>query len=195
MLFARGRRRDMGETVRAVLWPRSGWRRATRYLWHRLMRLSASPYAVAAGAAAGVFVSFSPLLGLHVLIAMAIAVVLRASVLAAALGTAVANPLTIPFMWGASYEVGTFVLSGFGDPISRADAAPVRDMAGRSLLSDGVEAVWPILEPMLVGSVPLGLVAAGAVYVLLYGAAGRIEARRRARRALRPATADGGGQR
>ena len=64
-----GRRRSLRHT----LWPKRGWRRVMSYYWKRLVRLSATPHAIAAGGAAGVFAAFSPLLGFHVVLSLALA--------------------------------------------------------------------------------------------------------------------------
>jgi uncharacterized protein (DUF2062 family) len=181
MLFARRRKPDLVETLRYTLWPRGGWKRAVLYRWKRLLRLSATPYAVAAGGAAGVFVAFSPLLGLHMLSAALIAWLLRASVVAAVIGTTVANPVTIPVMWGASYEVGTYILSGGADPVRRAHATPAREASGGSVLREGFDEIRPILLPLLAGSVPLGLAAAAGTYAALHRSVSRLQARRRER--------------
>jgi len=76
------------------------------------MRISSAPHDVAAGAAAGVAVSFTPLVGAHITLAILAAVLLRGNVLAAVLGTIVGNPLTFPFFWGISYQVGK-VMEGY----------------------------------------------------------------------------------
>ena len=48
------RRRDklpVRRRVREWLWPSSGWRRSSRYLMHRILRLNDSPSSIAAGLA------------------------------------------------------------------------------------------------------------------------------------------------
>ena len=44
----------------------------------RLLRLSASPHSIAAGVAIGIAVAWTPFLGVHIIIALAIAFILRA---------------------------------------------------------------------------------------------------------------------
>ncbi len=72
---------------------------------HRLARLWASPHALAMGCAVG---AFTPFIGLHFVLAAIVAYVLRASVIASALGAALGNPVTLPFIWVASYNVAPF---------------------------------------------------------------------------------------
>ena len=75
----------------------------------KLARLPASPHAIAAGFACGSMVSFTPLLGLHFLLAIVFAYIIRGNYVAALLGTIVGNPITFPFIWGLIYKVGAFV--------------------------------------------------------------------------------------
>ena len=88
--------------------------KATRFISYyklKLARLPASPHAIAAGFACGSMVSFTPLLGLHFLLAIVFAYIIRGNYVAALLGTIVGNPITFPFIWGLIYKVGAFVIS------------------------------------------------------------------------------------
>jgi uncharacterized protein len=75
----------------------------------KLARLPASTYAIAAGFACGSMVSFTPLLGLHFLLAIAFAYIIRGNIIAALIGTVIGNPLTFPFIWSLIYKVGVYV--------------------------------------------------------------------------------------
>ncbi|WP_245293262.1 DUF2062 domain-containing protein [Mongoliimonas terrestris] len=183
-MFARRHRRDWRQSVRHALWPKRGWRRTSAYVWKRIIRLTATPYAIAAGVAAGAFASFTPFIGLHFLLAFLVAYLVRANMLAAALGTAVGNPLTFPLIWAATHEVGKWVLSGGANPI----ASPVEVAAsnGTAVLTEGLfqagfHRLWPVLKPMLVGSVPLGLIAGFICFVVVYPAVSGFQNRRRER--------------
>ena len=77
----------------------------------RLARLPATSYAVSSGFACGSMVSFTPLLGLHFLLALVFAYILRGNYVAALLGTIIGNPITFPFIWGLTYKIGAFVIS------------------------------------------------------------------------------------
>lgn len=87
-------------------YPRGGWYRATRYIIYRLRRLPDPADRIARGIAAGVFVSFSPLFGLHFVTAALIAWVVRGNLLAAVLATFVGNPITFPFIASISLRLG-----------------------------------------------------------------------------------------
>ena len=88
--------------------------KVTRFISYyklKLARLSASPHAIASGFACGSMVSFTPLLGLHFLLAIVFAYIIRGNYVAALLGTIVGNPITFPFIWGLIYKVGAFFTS------------------------------------------------------------------------------------
>lgn len=160
--------------ARDLIWPRIGLRRSVRYLMLRLSRMKASPHKLALGFSLGVFASFTPFIGLHILIAAALALALRANLIASAIGTAIGNPITFPVIWLASYNLGGFLLR------HPSHHSIVADLPGHgaSLLSDGPIAVIaglgselkPLLLPVMLGGTLLGLVCATICYVaLLYG--------------------------
>jgi len=110
MVFKRRNKLHWVETLRSYILPRAGWRRTLIYLGHRLRRIPDSPTRIARGVAFGVFTSFSPFFGFHILLALLMAKVLRGNLIAAVAGTAIGNPLTFPFIIGGALKLGTFVL-------------------------------------------------------------------------------------
>ena len=178
MLFRRRQPETRLQRLRATLWPRRSWRRSLRYMQKRVLRLRATPHAIAAGVAAGVFATFTPFLGLHFILAFAIAYCVAGNMAAAALGCLLGNPLTFPLVWASTYEVGRAIL--------RAEVPDGTAPAGleTALRHFDLAAIWqPYLKPMLVGSIPLGLAFAGLTYALVRFGAASFQASR-ARRAL-----------
>lgn len=106
MIFKRRDPRPFLRAVAEFFWPRGGWRRAATYVLHRMRRLPDSPERICLGLAAGVFVSFLPIFGLHFLSAALVAWLLRGNVLAALLGTFYGNPITFPLMAAGGIELG-----------------------------------------------------------------------------------------
>lgn len=162
MLFQRRKPPHWVERVRVALWPRHSFRRSAQYFAKRVLRLTASPHAVAIGFAAGALASFTPLVGFHFLLAFFFAFLVGGNLLASAIGTAVGNPLTFPLIWTSTYRLGALILghgaNGHPDETIKLD-----------LLRQSLDAIWPIFKPMLVGSVPLGLAAAIVSYVIVFG--------------------------
>ena len=159
MLFRRREAESLLERMRVHLWPRRSWTRSSRYVAYRLRRLSDTPHAVALGFAIGVFTAATPFLGTHMVAAALLAWVIGGSVVAALLGTFVGNPLTYPLFWYSTYEVGNLMLRG------RMDQKQI-DLSG-GIFQKSLEQLWPILKPMTLGSIPVGLALAALSYVLV----------------------------
>src|SRR4029078_6570618 len=145
--------------IRVHLWPRRSWSRSTRYVLYRLKRLSESPHAVALGFAVGVFSAATPFLGTHMVMAALIAWAVGGSIVAAVLGTFFGNPLTYPLLWYTTYEVGHLMLGG------RAVKHNI-DLSN-GIFQSSLEKLWPILKPMSLGCIPVGLALAALSYVLV----------------------------
>ena len=178
MLFKRRRQEGWLEWLRVLVWPRRSWMRSGQYVTKRVLRITATPHAVAAGVAAGAFTSCTPLMGLHFLTAAALAWAVRGNILASALGTFFGNPLTFPFIWATSLSTGRWMLG------LDAESAPVdlgtatADVLGSLWSMDaeqaarGLAAIWePVFWPMMLGGIPWGLLVAVIVYWLTYRAA------------------------
>ncbi|MEZ5900526.1 MAG: DUF2062 domain-containing protein [Hyphomicrobium sp.] len=158
--------------------------RRLAYLWRRLMRLHATPHEIALGCAAGVFAAFTPFVGLQVLLAIAIAFLLRVNIPAAVLGTFAGNPLSWPAIWAASYVAGAWVLGL--DPAISAEhvsqsaallAAAAADPNPVSL-DAAATTIRPHVLPMLMGSLLVGLIAAALSYYPMRRAVGSFQRRR-----------------
>lgn len=107
------RRRDYRPWYRVILealWPRGGWMRAAHYVKHRMRRLPGTPEQIARGVMAGAFVVFTPYFGLHFVLAVLLARVMRGSILASLLATFIGNPLTYVPIAFISLETGHFLL-------------------------------------------------------------------------------------
>jgi len=186
MLFGRKKPVTLGEKIRISLWPRRSWARSAKYVSKRVLRLTASPHAISAGVAAGIFASFTPLLGLHFLIAFIVAYIIAGNFLAAASGTFFGNPLTFPLIWASTYNLGNFIISGQTPQDGENTAS---NLEGMSLLDGGIGGIWssiigiwePVMKPMLVGGIPLGICFGIIGYVVTRWAASVFHAARRRR--------------
>jgi hypothetical protein len=129
------------------------------------------------GVAAGVFASCTPFFGFHILIAMLVAWILRGNLIASAIGTFVGNPLTFPAIWFVVYEVGRYMV---GAPVA---ADP--DIA-ETLQSDrAFDMILPLLVPLTVGAIPVGIVLGCVSYVATRSGVEAYQLRRRRRLAAR----------
>jgi uncharacterized protein (DUF2062 family) len=187
MLFRRRVRPDLLTRLRVAAWPRRSWSRSAKYFAKRVLRLSGSPHAIAAGVAAGAFASFTPFIGFHYIIGFVIAFLIGGNLLAAALGNAIGNPLTLPLIWASTYHLGNAILGTRGRVIETGELS-------RNLAEKSFDAILPVIRPMAVGAVPLGAATALALYVVVLYSVRAFQTMRRERLAARRRER-GGGQR
>ncbi len=137
-----------------------------RHPHKKLFHLRADPFPLALGFAIGIFYGFTPFFGFKTVLALLTAWPLRANLVAAALGVA-AHDITLPFVPGLfwlEYQIGAFVLgSANHDHALRMGHLVFRDVVSwKGLMRWG----WP----MTLGSLVIGLPAAGATFFLVYRA-------------------------
>lgn len=171
-MFKRRNQRTLGEKIVGFVWPSIGWRRATAYTMHRLARMPGSAYSIAAGFAFGAAVSFTPFVGLHFIMAATLAWLFRANVLASAIGTAVGNPWTFPFIWTWLYQSGAWMVSDHspegGEPPEFSEFFGQLMEAFLSFdMQYMAETAGPVFWPMLASSIPTGFVIWWVFYLPL----------------------------
>ncbi|MGM0422835.1 MAG: DUF2062 domain-containing protein [Pseudomonadota bacterium] len=153
-MFQRRKERNLQENFREAIWPKMGWLRVMRYYGLRIYRLDDTPYAIAAGFASGVALSFTPFVGFHLILSLALARILNGSLLAALVGTIAGNPWTFPFIWLMIYKVGMYILG----------------VAGAQTLPQGFEFALifehpgRLLLPMIIGAIPCGVLVWAITY-------------------------------
>lgn len=175
-------RAGLWNRIRDNVWPRMGLRRYSAYLRHRVMRLSASPHAIAAGVASGAAVSMFPLIGLHFVLGFVLAFAVRGNMIAAAIGTVWGNPLTFPLFFAASYAVGDWLMGGGG--VSASEDARIQatgEQLSQGLFASGFEAVWPTFKTMMIGGLPLAVAVFALFYIVVRLVVTRFRALRQAR--------------
>ena len=182
-MFKRRNPLSLAARVLNFFWPSSGWQRAGAYFMHRLARLPGSAYSIAGGFACGAAMSFTPFVGLHFILAAILAWTIRANIVASAIGTAVGNPWTFPFIWTWLYQTGTWMTAG--DALTGDKAPEFSELFGHMIdavlsmdMTYLMETAAPIFWPMLVSSVPTGLVIWGVFYLPLKYVVQRYQDRR-----------------
>ena len=123
----------------------------------RIKELQGDPRHIAMGMAIGVFTGVTPTVPFHTVIAIALAFILKCSKPAAIIGSFVANPITIPFIYVACFKVGTFILN---KPIP-FDA---KFESITTLMTLGLD----VTIAMIIGSAILGILPAIIAYILTY---------------------------
>ena len=139
-----------------------------RAAFRRLLAIDDPPERTALAFSIGVFIAFSPFLGLHTIMATLLAFAFRFNKIAIYTGTFVNNPfLTLVPIIIASYAIGAFVL---GRPMTLPDEGlellkNPHIFSGdyyRRLFSES----WNIVWPFAVGGTVLSVVCSGLAYPL-----------------------------
>lgn len=136
-----------------------------RATFRRLLTLDDPPERTALAFAIGVFIAFSPFLGLHTIMATSVAFIFRFNKIAIYSGTFINNPfLTLAPIIIASYAIGAFLL---GRPLKISPEGidllqePHLLTANyyRQLGREGWEIVWPFTIGGMILSVVCSLIA------------------------------------
>ncbi|MCD4778917.1 MAG: DUF2062 domain-containing protein [Desulfobacterales bacterium] len=130
-------------------------REKIQHLITRFKQLNGDPHYVALGMAIGVFISVTPTIPFHTVIALALAFILRGSKAAAAIGVWFSNPITIPLFYKGSYDLGISIL-GNSAPFSTEYESILE------LLKLGAD----VTIAMITGGVILGILPAIAAYFI-----------------------------
>ena len=137
-----------------------------RATFRRLLALDDPPERTALAFSLGVFIAFSPFLGLHTILATLIAFLFRFNKVAIYSGTFINNPfLTLVPIIIASYAIGAFVL---GRPL-RIPATGVELLRHPHLLTAGYyhkifRESWDIVWPFSIGGLTLSVVCSLIAY-------------------------------
>ena len=76
---------------------------------YKITKIKDFPESVALGMAWGAAVSFTPLLGFHLIICYLGTWLMRGNLIAATVGTIIGNPWTFPFIFYLDYKIGTTI--------------------------------------------------------------------------------------
>ncbi|MCZ7648294.1 MAG: DUF2062 domain-containing protein [Planctomycetota bacterium] len=148
----------------------------------KILSLNDPPESIAASVAIGIFIAWTPTIGLQMIISFALCIVARVNRIAGPLMAWLTNPLTIPPIFYFNYLVGTFIFEDSVDAEvahQRMDAAWERmgevglwdfvtfnrqqiKMWFSELFNLGAE----IMIPLLLGSIAVGLVLGVVSYPL-----------------------------
>lgn len=126
-------------------------------------------------------------MGLHFLVAFVLAWLIGGNLIASALGTFFGNPISFPIIWTGTYNVGHYVLNS-----SPQESGPVALAGGmKEVLGSAVGLDWnatwqalvsiwePLLYPMIIGGLPLGLTFSIPAYFITKRATAMFRERRR----------------
>ena len=116
--------------------------RIFRIIKLKVYRIRDFPESVAIGLSWGVAVSFTPLLGFHLIICYLGTWLMRGNLIAATVGTIIGNPLTFPFLFYINYKIG---LSFFYKPLNNYEFK----------VQFFIDNFSDLFYPTLLGSIPI----------------------------------------
>ena len=119
--------------------------RIFRLLKLKIYRIRDFPEAVAIGLSWGAAVSFTPLLGFHLIICYVGTWLMRGNLIAATVGTIIGNPWTFPIFFYVDYKIGLFF---FQEPLYSYEFKV-------QFFIDNFEALF---YPTLLGSLPIAFI-------------------------------------
>jgi uncharacterized protein (DUF2062 family) len=136
------------------------------------------PERIAAAIALGVGVGFSPFIGVHFLLALALAYLFRLNRLDAIIGQFAGNPWTLPPVFAIGYRFGLWILRYDRNRVPRLDWKPILESEWTWVLHPidtvrlvfGGPAFLPRLLSFLVGTTILAVLIALAAYVAMRAA-------------------------
>ncbi len=127
-----------------------------------LFKLNDSPHKLAFAFALGVFIAFSPTIGLHTLSCFVLAWALRLNTIVVVTAAFINNPWTVVPMYGFCLWLGVKITGSH---------RPVPEIPWNELsFTNAWLILKPYLLPFIVGTVAVGIVAAGISYLLFYWA-------------------------
>ena len=135
-----------------------------RYQLIRLHRLAEDSHAISLGAAWGIFVSFTPFLGFHLILCTLLCIILGGSKLASWISSLVGNPATFPLFFWADHRLGSWMMDFFGIPRDASVELSFENLSFDALFSD----MSNIITPILFGAIILAPLAAASGYWATY---------------------------
>ena len=120
-----------------------------------------SPQEIALGAGIGAFICCLPVYGLHTVLVILAAIIVRpANKIAIFLGTNLSLPVTLPFITWAGYEIGRFILKGKYPPLNW-------DFFKQLTFAKIINLYGPLFLGSLVLGVFCGLAVYGVTFLLM----------------------------
>ncbi|MDE1151796.1 MAG: DUF2062 domain-containing protein [Micavibrio sp.] len=163
-MFSRRTPRSRGQKFREALWPTMGMKRLGLYYKHRMGRLPGTPEFIAKGLALGVSISFTPLIGFHMLLGAGLSWCLRGSILAMLFGSVLGgNIWTLPLIWLGTYKLGNLILGSHHHGMHVMNEAIKGDSFTMHTL---MEKPMQLLLPMSVGCIPMVIISFSVTYWL-----------------------------
>ena len=129
--------------------------------YERFLKIRGRPREIALGMALGLFIGMTPVMGLHLIIAVPMAALFKWNKISAGIGVWITNAITAPFIYSITYLVGAGLM-GVEKPLKMN---PEQGLGGLyKMLLKAPEIFWA----MAIGGIVLGIPLAVAGYYFSY---------------------------
>ncbi len=141
-----------------------------QFFIYRVLHVDDTPHRIALGVAIGVFIAWTPTVGLQMGLTVAVAALLRANKAVGVPFAWLTNPFTIAPIYGFNYWLGTKMLGHNYDlhQFKQFIRAAMSEGSLLERLHDLWNAMWAIFWPLWLGSVALGLLLGIISYFAVY---------------------------
>lgn len=145
-------------------------RKLERFFIYRVFHVDDTPHRIALGLAIGIFVTWTPTMGLQMALTVLLAALLRANKFVGVPFVWISNPVTAVPLYGFNYLVGTWILPG-GDSMKQFTDAVTRAAFTGGGWTDKIAAwwteTWPFIGRLWVGSLAVALVLSVTTYIVI----------------------------
>jgi uncharacterized protein (DUF2062 family) len=162
-----------------------------RPVFRWILKFRGSTRSVAGGLGLGTFIAFTPAMGLHVVMALCLATLFNLNRPAAVVPVWITNPVTMAPIYTFNYWVGCFFMDG--PPVkvvSKEMLAITAQIAKMDFFSLKEQIITfyhlgqDIIFPLVIGSLVVGIISGGIVYVISLNSLAFLQRKRRKKNRL-----------
>ncbi len=127
-----------------------------RKLYRRFIKIRGEPHDIALGFALGIFIGMSPIIGLHMAMAIFFAALLKWNKISAAAGVWISNPVTAPVLYGGTFLAGAKLLrigKMYNPEVHVYDVKSFSD-----LIHMAPDAFWAMITGGVILGIPIALI-------------------------------------
>jgi uncharacterized protein len=150
-----------------------------RFVTFHILHSNDSPSKIARGVAIGLFIAWIPALGLHIILCVALAALLKANKFAAFASVWISNPFTFAAIYYPNFLFGRMLLRPFVKAAQHHPSARqlwrqlnITEHTGHIISLDFWRSLfnlfWHYTWDLWLGSIVLGLIVAGLGYIVTY---------------------------
>ncbi|MCK4627574.1 MAG: DUF2062 domain-containing protein, partial [Sedimentisphaerales bacterium] len=155
-------------------------KRVENFVVYRILHVDDTPHRLALGLALGIFVAWTPTIGLQMILVLLLAPLIRANGRVGVPMVWISNPLTIALIYYPNYLVGYFIMGSFAERASPGHSfQQIQEQLGNIQQSGHFFSIafWQevgrlVLDigvvDLIVGSIVVGLVLGLVMYIVSY---------------------------